>query len=309
MRTQKEAAAQTPQTAAQNRNQSLPAHSTAYGYTMGAAAATHAANGISVFPCQETGSRAKSPYTLHGFKDATRNQKVIEAWWQQWPNALIGIVPPPYVIVFDIDPRSGGSIEALENKLGKLPPTLTVLSGRGDGGCHLYYKAPAKRLQLVKARSNLVPGVDIKGMGRSYLIAPPSLHPDTGKPYVFENEQPIAELPPRALHKLIETPQQAPIKGGHYSRPPAHNKAVSASGKLKGWHTWIDNMLTIPKGSRNDYLNRKAYSMCVEAKNDPLLATHLEESLNALAANAIFAGLTSIEVVATINSAKSGGGH
>ncbi|MDO5729206.1 MAG: hypothetical protein Q4P71_06245 [Actinomycetaceae bacterium] len=66
-------------------------------------------------------------------------------------------------------------------------------------------------------------------------------------------------------------------------------------------------MLTVPEGSRNDYLNRKAHRMCVEARQDPLLAKHLDESLDALAANAIFAGLTPNEVAATINSAKRGG--
>ena len=42
---------------------------------------------IPVFPCKKD----KSPYTVHGFKDATNNRQQIEDWWAKYPDALVGV--------------------------------------------------------------------------------------------------------------------------------------------------------------------------------------------------------------------------
>ena len=42
--------------------------------------------GLSVFPCKVAD---KTPYTSHGFKDASRDAAVIQRWWSRWPDALI----------------------------------------------------------------------------------------------------------------------------------------------------------------------------------------------------------------------------
>ncbi|MBC7679985.1 MAG: bifunctional DNA primase/polymerase [Pseudorhodobacter sp.] len=41
-----------------------------------------------VFPLKP---RGKKPLTAHGFKDATTDPERIASWWQQWPDANIGI--------------------------------------------------------------------------------------------------------------------------------------------------------------------------------------------------------------------------
>lgn len=38
--------------------------------------------------CSDEG---KHPRCEHGFKDATTDRAQIQAWWQRWPNANIGI--------------------------------------------------------------------------------------------------------------------------------------------------------------------------------------------------------------------------
>ena len=40
-----------------------------------------------VFPCKPD----KTPYTRHGFKDATTDAEQIRAWWERWPDASIGL--------------------------------------------------------------------------------------------------------------------------------------------------------------------------------------------------------------------------
>jgi len=101
----------------------------------------------------------------------------IRDWWRRWPDALIGAVIPPLLMVLDIDPRNGGSLAGLESIVGPLPATFTAWSGRNDGGRHLYFFRP-QRQPLVSTR--LPNGIDLKTNG--YMIMPPSLHPATGQP-------------------------------------------------------------------------------------------------------------------------------
>ena len=51
------------------------------------AALDYARCGIPVFPCNQID---KKPLTSNGFKDAIRDETQILAWWQQYPNAMIG---------------------------------------------------------------------------------------------------------------------------------------------------------------------------------------------------------------------------
>lgn len=154
-----------------------------------------AQNGFRVHPCAWRGSIAKAPLTPHGHLDATRDPDTIRAWWERWPEAMIGGRVPEHFLVLDIDPRNGGSIEAIELAAGPLPQTLTSWSGRGDGGRHLWFLRPYGELTSTR----LAAGIDLKTNG--YLILPPSLHPATGKPYTWEVREP-APVPLR-LRELL----------------------------------------------------------------------------------------------------------
>lgn len=105
-------------------------------------------------------------------------------------------------MVLDIDPRNGG-LETLENlvaKHGELPHTPKCITGRGDGGYHLYFA------YFERAKNcSLGDGIDFLADGKQ-ACAPPSVHPDTGCAYRWEtppteNEDP-AELPERWIQLL-----------------------------------------------------------------------------------------------------------
>lgn len=131
-------------------------------------------------PCRgKRGCRCEHLF-CHAFIAATTDPTRIHAMWAMKPDSNIGLRPPAGVFVLDIDPRNSGVLP------GGLPETLTAVSGRGDGGKHLYFRGlrPA----------SLGPGIDIKDWG-GYVVAPPSLHPDTGLPYLWENAHTIAEWP------------------------------------------------------------------------------------------------------------------
>jgi hypothetical protein len=182
-----------------------------------------AASGWDVFPCHPTGPRAKAPFTSHGHLDATRDPRLIRAWWDRWPTAMIGAPVPAPLLVLDIDPRNGGSYEALTAKLGPLPATLTTWSGRGDGGRHLYFQTTWSK---VSAR-NLPPGVDLKPGGRGYCIMPPSRHPEGGT-YYWEHQEP-APLPYEALMVLTE-PSRPPRRPTlTHLTPPSYWRGLTAT--------------------------------------------------------------------------------
>lgn len=167
--------------------------------------------GWEIFPCIPRGAFAKAPYKdpalglEHGHLHATSDPKTIKRWWRRWPNAMIGARVPRTMLVIDIDPRKGGDLAELIKLVGQLPPTLSVWSGRNDGGHHLYFRVP---VDLETTSTRLPKGIDLKKGGKGYCIVPPSIHPVTGQPYRWELHEP-AILPYR-LRELL-TPPPKPI--------------------------------------------------------------------------------------------------
>jgi hypothetical protein len=149
-------------------------------------------NNRPVFPCcpwdgaykRHDGSDidAKAPLVRNGWKDATTDEFQICNWWTQFPYAMIGSPVPADEIVLDIDPRSGGDRWRLAELAGitELPITRMVLSGRYDGGHHLFYQRPLGQLTDIRIKKI---GVDLRAGGSHYTILPPSIHNETGGVY------------------------------------------------------------------------------------------------------------------------------
>lgn len=135
----------------------------------------------------------KLPRTKHGKNDATTDPDQIRAWWTRWPNANIGIALPDAVIALDIDPRHDGHLgyAQLIGEHGALPDTLAAASGRRDGGMHLYFRHPGGTL----TQRELPQGIDLREGGKHYLVAPPSIHPETLQPYRWLRMAPVADCP------------------------------------------------------------------------------------------------------------------
>lgn len=172
------------------------------------------------------GKQPTTGLTPHGVHDATRSTKQIREWWadRDWN---IGSPVPENVVVFDIDPRNGGSRRALEHAAGvPLKPTLTTRSG--SGGWHLYYVRPWERVSGM----NLPRGIDFKANG--YLVMPPSVHPDTGKPYEW-NRRPIAHMTLELARLVLEMPRERHEQEGTYD-----------IGALVAW------VRSLPRGERHN---------------------------------------------------------
>ena len=148
------------------------------------AAIDYIKRGLAVFPLEEKGKR---PKTRNGFKDATTDAAQVKAWWQQWPNANIGIATGKrsggiFVIDLDIDEDKGidgyHTLEDWQRENGKFPETWTAITGRG--GYHLYFHSNSE----IKNRAGIIDGVDVRGDG-GYVVAPPSVH-SNGNRYEWE---------------------------------------------------------------------------------------------------------------------------
>lgn len=223
----------------------------------------------------------KVPRTAHGVKDASTDPEQVARWWRS-ESHNIGARVPGALMVLDIDPQNGGSLEALEAAAGTaLPPTLTVHSGRGTGGQHRYYLHPGGPLTSTR----LPAGIDVK-TERGYCVMPPSLHPATGQPYRWEKHTP-ANLPATVV-AMLRPP--AP-------RAPARSHAGDALPKRALYLARYVERL--PEGQRNAGL---FWAACRAVED-----RHPGESFDLLEGAAMVAGLDQHEAARTIASARRQG--
>lgn len=146
--------------------------------------------GIAVFPCRNSGEKAKAPLTEHGWKDATTNADQIHHWWgREFPGAMIGAAmgdPSSGFVVVDVDakpPAAGndpvtghGTLERMEALALAWPATPGVVT-TPNGGMHLWFRATGS-----SPRKSKLPGIDLQGDG-SYVIVPPSRMRGNPAPY------------------------------------------------------------------------------------------------------------------------------
>lgn len=194
------------------------------------------------------GSSKESPFhsdsrrPIHGCDDATTGTKQIKAWWTIWPDANIGISPPSGIAIVDIDPRNGGT------RLPGMTPTLESKSGRGDSGGHLFYKSPSEHLS-----AELAPGIDVI-TGNRYVVAPSSIHPDSGLPYEWVGEfDPTRIQPwPKDLVPSADKPVAPKLNGAHLPLSPSQVawclERISADERS----TWLDVGMAIKADDGED---------------------------------------------------------
>ena len=153
--------------------------------------------------------------------DATRES--IREWWTAHPDANVGIRCGSGLAVLDVDPRHGGdaALTELEGMHGTLPVTPTVATG-GDGW-HFYFKAP----KGLPSRT-IAPGLELKAEGRQ-VVAPPSIHPETGREYVWT--RPLVESDMAVLPGWL-MPEPAPVRyvrGGDHVHGDDYLRTIPAT--------------------------------------------------------------------------------
>ena len=218
---------------------SVPAPSALADRPLGEAALAWAAAGWPVFPIVP---RGKTPYAegefCHrtddhscGFHCASKDDAQIASWWLAHPDSNIGLASADSFIV---DEDRLGALREAGVSLPKCPYATT---GRAGGGRHFFLKAPADWEGLggdaVKVTYK-VPAVEVKGFGKGYVVAAPSVHA-SGSRYALAMGGHMPEAPRAVIEKLVDVERVAApgafirISGGGYELP----KQVAEGGRYK----------------------------------------------------------------------------
>lgn len=222
--------------------------------------------GWPVFPCRhadettdkfdpETGEvevlKVKTPLTANGFKAATKFRHIIERWWRDNPDAMIGVPTGEKIQawVLDIDVKHNGheTLEQLEQEYGALPPTLSATTA--SGGKHFYFRHVAG----VRNRGNLGAGIDVRGDG-GYVVAPGSVTAAGGR-YEWDNSLPIADAPQWLLDLVVRRHEPTATilaPSGQVTNSAYVNAAVDRE---------LADLANEPMGNRNNRLNDASFAL------------------------------------------------
>lgn len=248
-----------------------------------------------VFPLNGKLPRIPKAQGGRGFKDGTTDPDTIREWWDRWPDANIGLAIPAGVIVVDIDPRHGGNDTWNRMLAGRPEPaTMTVRTGGPVGGRHLYFRHPGGTLKHFPRDA----GIDLREGGESYVVCPPSVHPDTGAEYVWETSAPVAECPPW-LADVLHAPE--PAKPAERApRPAADPFASPIPDPFGPSHGAGDGLVRHVAGLAPGNRNNGLYWAACRAQEDGIL----DELEGNLAAAARTIGLPDHEITKAIRSAR-----
>jgi hypothetical protein len=182
--------------------------------------------GYTLIPLREPGatdvegrSRGKSPRDT----DWTRRDYTgFDAAEHMKRGGNVGVRLTGEQLVVDVDPRNflpgDDPLERLCRDTG-LDAASCPRVRTGSGGQHLYLRLPAG----VKLRDTLgeYPGVEFKSAGRQ-VVAPGSVHPETGRCYYWEAASPHPSTAPDAPDKLVTLARRpsrpASAGGGEYDQ-------------------------------------------------------------------------------------------
>ncbi len=213
-------------------------------------ALAYARKGYPVLPLYPGEKRPHPRLVPHGLKEASRDPKALEAWWAHEPLAGVGLLAPPEVLVLDVD--EAGAWEALRGRYPALEAAPRQRTPKG--GVHLFLGLPGG-VGGLSATVRRIPGVDLRGLGRAYVVAAPTRLAD-GRTYRWE--VPLVEasrlplVPPALLAELLPPPP-----------PPREARTREVGGtsprRLRALlEAYCARVAATPEGARHNTLIRYA---------------------------------------------------
>ena len=145
---------------------------------------------------------------------ASRDPAVIREWWRAYRDPNVGLLCGDGLLVLDVDGNDARhELERLEAHYGPLPPAPMVATGRDGYGRHLYFAAARSAPSWVMWRGDNGHELAVKATG-CQVVAPPSVHPDTGREYVWIDRPPLAQAPAWLLQRpAVRDAPRAPATG------------------------------------------------------------------------------------------------
>lgn len=176
---------------------------------------------------------------------ASKQPPHINRWWAERPDDGVSIVTGDAsgIFVVDVDPRHGGddTLADLEHEHGRLPDTVESITG--GGGRHLIFAMPPGVTITNDAGKRLGPGLDVRGEG-GQIVAPPTIHPETGVRYEWEaSSDPLEGVTPAdAPAWLVEllTVQAPVVTPRRTAAPTGHRLDLRPGDRYELETEWAD---------------------------------------------------------------------
>jgi hypothetical protein len=210
-------------------------------------ARAYAYMGYAVLPLAPGEKRPHGALVPNGLREASREAATLEAWWRSCPGCGVGILAPEEVLVLDFDdPKAWGMLRGEFSVLEAAPRQRTP-----KGGVHVFLRLP-EGVRL-SATTRALEGVDLRGMGRAYVVAAPTRLAD-GRGYVWElplvRPARLPLIPEALLLRLLPPPPPPPrevvVEGSSPRRLRALLEAYAAA------------VARAPEGTRHNTLIRYA---------------------------------------------------
>jgi hypothetical protein len=271
-----------------------------------------ALRGWHVFPCAVGGKR---PALRGNWQDlATTSADQIRDWWTRAPYNIGIACGPSALIVIDLDlPRDADDEEAADGALfplsgadilsglarqrGERYPGGTYIVDTPSGGCHLYFSATGEERARNSAGA-VGPHIDVRADG-GYVVGAGSRV--GGRAYAARGQRTVAPLP-SWLAQLVRdsyVPPEVPA-----ARLPADDRAQGRAYAMAALRAETERVAAARPGTRNDTLNRAAFSL------GQLVAAGLLPPIpviTSLIDAARYAGLPQDEAVRTVRSGMAAG--
>lgn len=185
---------------------------------------------------------------------ATSDLAQIKAWSRQYRGCNWGAVAGPESGFFAVDVGDPAAMQKLEDEHGPIPEGLCVVTSRGYA---LVYRWPDADVRPGTNRP--CKGIDIRGRD-SYIVIPPSVHPNGHAYHYSDDSLPIPECPAWLMALILNRAQES----------AQERQSAPAAGAVVG------------KGQRTKILSR----MIGKLHSDGVPADSIEAA--ALALNATF---------------------
>src|SRR5439155_1929986 len=204
------------------------------------------------------------------------------------------------LVVIDVDDLS--VLDDLRSEFPGIDETLTAESGRAGGGLHLYLTLPAG--VTIKSR-RWRPGVDVKSSG-GHVMAPPSIHPQSGIAYRWRDESlaPLEAFP--GLIAALQRPQRAhtadAIRTSSTAMVVSKFTDVATRYGEAALRGEIERMRDAPLGDRNNTLNGCAFNLGTLVSGGELPEQQVRDTLRAVAESAFGGDSGPGEIDGTLNS-------
>ena len=190
----------------------------------------------------------------HGFHAATLDPGRLAEMLRLHPRGLLATRTGAAsgTVVIDVDPPGIGTMRILVGE-GMLPRTLAAVTGRG--GYHLLYAHPGGKIMSGAGKGG--PGIDVKADG-GYIVAPPSVHPVTRRPYSWlgSSGDDLTPLPGFWVERLSE--RTRPARPAQAVSIPARGRGGYAQAALRGE---LEDVLAAAEGARNVALHLSAWNL------------------------------------------------